>query len=67
MTKMQSIKLKTIALSNRAYVRPSYGLGTCGFYPKAWQVSPIKRGQSPIDAFLNANPNWKREEVSKCI
>jgi len=64
---MESIKLKTIALSNRAFVRPNHGLGNCGFYPKAWQLAPIKRGQSPIDAFLACNPNWKREEVLKCI
>ena len=62
---MEKIKLKTIALSNRAYVRPSHALGTCGFYPKAWQIAPLKIGQSPIHAFLNANHNWKIEEVSQ--
>ena len=64
---MEAIKLETIALSNSVIVRPSHGLGTCGFDPKGWQIAPIKRGQSPIDAFLACNPNWKREEVSKCI
>ena len=61
---MKSIKLKIIALSNRAYVRPSHGLGTNAFYPKGWQIAPIKRGQSLIDAFLDSNPNWKRGDIA---
>lgn len=61
---MQAIKLVTIPLRTMTIVRPSHGLGSCGFYPKAWQIARIKAGQSPIDAFLIANPNWKKEEVS---
>jgi hypothetical protein len=45
-------------------VRPSHALGSCGFYPKAWQIAPLKKGQSVIDAFLSANHNWTRGEIA---
>ena len=62
---MHKIKLDTIVLKNTTMVRPSHGLGTCGFYPKAWQIAPVKKGQSVIDAFLSANPNWTMGELTQ--
>ena len=62
---MNTIKLKTIVLANNTFVRPSHALGSCGFYPKGWQIAPLKTGQSVIDAFLKVNPNWKLSEVAK--
>ena len=57
-------KLELVQLRNKAIVRPAHGLGTCGWSPKAWQVSIPQRGESIISAFLRNNPNWSREEVS---
>jgi hypothetical protein len=62
---MDAIKLKTIVLKNTTMVRPSHALGSCGFYPKAWQIAPLKKGQSVIDAFLSVNHNWTIGEVTQ--
>jgi hypothetical protein len=62
---MNTIKLKTIVLANSTFVRPSHALGSCGFYPKAWQIAPLKAGQSVVDAFLSANNNWTIGEITK--
>lgn len=62
---MDKIKLNTIVLANTNFVRPSHGLGSCGFHPKAWQIAPLKKGQSVIDAFLSVNPNWTMGELIK--
>ena len=62
---MTKIKLNKIALKNTTMVRPSHALGTCGYYPKAWQIAPVKRGQSLTDAFLSVNHNWKVEELTQ--
>ena len=62
---MNQIKLVILTLGNSRYAKPSHGLGSCGWSPKAWQLSPIKRGQSPITAFLECNPNWRKEECSQ--
>ena len=62
---MTKTKLKTIPLKSTAFVRPSHALGTCGFYPKAWQLAVVKKGQPIIDSFLSNNPNWKAEELTQ--
>jgi len=62
---MNKVKLEVLTLANGRFVRPSHCLGTCGFNPKGWQLSPIRRGQSPITAFLSCNPNWKKEECEQ--
>jgi len=62
---MDQIKLVVFTLGGSRYTRPAHGLGSCGFYPKAWQLSPIKVGQSPITAFLDCNPNWTKQECSR--
>ena len=62
---MNNIRLEVITLAGGRFVRPSHCLGTCGFNPKAWQISPIKAGQSPIAAFLSFNPNWNKEELNQ--
>lgn len=55
--------------SGTEVVGPKDSCGTCGWHPKAWTLGVItKRGwyrQKPIDAFLEANPNWNREEVTQ--
>jgi len=62
---MEKIKLESQILGgSRNFVKPSHGLGTCGFSPKAWQIAPVKRGQSIVSAFLSCNPNWSIEEVT---
>lgn len=63
---MKKVKLETITLKGGDFVRPSHGLGSCGFYPKGWQLAVVKKRQSLIDAFLANNPNWKREELTIC-
>ena len=62
---MNTIKLNIIVLKNRTFVRPSHAVGTCGFYPKGWQIAPLKEGQSAITAFLKVNPNWAIGEVAQ--
>ena len=62
---MNTIKLNTIVLKNTTMVRPSHALGSCGFYPKAWQIAPVKKGQSVIDAFLSVNHNWTIAEIAQ--
>ena len=59
------MKLEVIQLTNNRYVKPEGSMGTCGWYPKAWQIAPIGRYESPIQAFLSANKNWKLEELVK--
>jgi hypothetical protein len=61
---MHKIKLNKIVFKNTTMVRPNHALGSCGFYPKAWQIAPLKKGQSVIDAFLSANHNWTRGEIA---
>jgi len=62
---MHKIKLNKIVLKNTTMVRPSHSLGSCGFYPKAWQIAPLKKGQSVIDAFLSVNHNWTIGEIAQ--
>ena len=49
--------------SGTRLVRPKGTLGTCGWYPKAWQVAVIHRREAPAAAFVRANPNWAPHEV----
>lgn len=49
--------------SGTRIVRPEHGLGTCGWYPKAWQAVVLRRRESPIEAFLAANRNWSWSEL----
>jgi len=44
-------------------VRPSGTLGTCGFYPKAWQVAVLSTRKNPIESFLECNPNWTQSDI----
>ena len=57
-------KLEIIKLITGEFVKPINECGTCGFYPKSWQISPIRKKQSPIDSFLNCNKNWNISEVT---
>lgn len=57
------IELETFTLrSGGRYVRPAGSLGTCGFYPRAWQIVRIERRETPLAAFLRGNPNWRGEQ-----
>ena len=68
--KDKKTKLEIIKLITGEFVKPINECGTCGFYPKAWQIAPIRHfyfsnvRQSPIDAFLNCNKNWNINEVT---
>ena len=59
MTRLVTERLR----SGTLIVRPEGTLGTCGFSPKAWNLAIVRRGGSYIEAFLEANKNWKREEL----
>ena len=59
-----SYKLDVIDRKYGWIVRPVGALGTCGFYPKAWQAAIVKDQGNVIDAFLKVNQNWTREEVT---
>lgn len=48
--------------SGNKIVRPEGSLGTCGFYPKAWEV--VYTEGEPIIDFLLGNPNWQRHEIT---
>ena len=62
--KNKKTKLEIIKLITGEFVKPINECGTCGFYPKAWQIAPIRKKQSPIDSFLNCNKNWNINEVT---
>ena len=57
-------KLEVIELRNCRVVKPLHECGTCGFYPKAWTMAHVSKGDDPINAFLKSNKNWERNEVS---
>jgi hypothetical protein len=57
------IYLETERLRTCTIVRPAGTLGTMGFHPKAWQAAAIGRRETPLGAFLSANPNWKPTEI----
>lgn len=59
---MTELETETLRSGTRL-VRPAGTLGTCGWSPKAWQVGVIRMGQLPVAAFLEANPNWSRDEI----
>lgn len=63
---MTPTKLETLRLSTCTIVRPAGTCGSMGWSPKAWQCVAIKRGQSPIAAFLAGNKNWADNEVTMC-
>lgn len=44
--------------SGRLAVIPKGQLGTCGWYPKAWQCVFVENPENAVDAFLAANKNW---------
>ena len=59
---MNIIHLETTALRNSVIVRPSGQLGTCGFYPCAWQAISVTHRQARDHALIRrrwheANPN----------
>ena len=59
---MNIIHLETTALRNSVVVRPSGQLGTCGFYPCAWQAISVTRRQAGDHSLIRrkwreANPN----------
>lgn len=60
---MQPIQLETTELTQGQIVRPMNQLGTCGFYPKAWQTTYIARGETKEQAFLRANKNWNQGDI----
>ena len=45
--------------SGERIVRPKGALGTCGFWPRAWQAACVGRRETDRQAFLRANPNWQ--------
>lgn len=57
------VKLVVIQLRTGKVVGPAGSCGTCGWHPKAWQVAWVRGYESPMRAFLRANPNWSREEI----
>lgn len=56
-------KLEVTQLRDSKIVGPAGSCGTCGWYPKAWQVARVRGYESPVRAFLRANPNWTREDI----
>ena len=61
------VKLEVETLrSGSVYVRPAGALGTCGWSPKAWTIARVDRRRrfDPVAAFLAANPNWNKSEVT---
>jgi len=44
-------------------VVPKGQLGTCGWYPKAWQLVYVKDPAKAVDTFLEANNNWSLEDL----
>ena len=40
-------------------VRPKGELGTCGWSPRAWVATYVKRHETPLQAFLRGNPRWR--------
>lgn len=61
---MTPVKLTVETLRNGVrIVRPEGALGTCGFYPKSWELAVVERGDLPVRAFLEANPNFTYEEL----
>ena len=62
---MTPLKLEIVQLRHGLrIVRPEGAVGTTGWSPKAWQASPILAGELPLDAFLDANPNFELEEIT---
>ena len=57
-TKFNRLEVFTLASGTR-YVRPAHTSGTCGWFPRSWQIAPVPRNTDPLVAFLDANPNWR--------
>jgi hypothetical protein len=56
-------KLEVTQLRNSLVVRPERACGTCGFYPKAWQVAVMRKRDNAATAFLRANKNWSKDDL----
>jgi hypothetical protein len=57
--------LELIRISTGTIVRPKGAAGTCGWSPKAWQCAYVSVRDTPVIAFLRANPNWKASEIQE--
>lgn len=60
---MTRLEVETLR-SGTKIVRPAHAVGTCGWSPKAWTLAVIRRGETPLRAFLKANPNWTEGEIA---
>ena len=54
-----TISVETVRLRTNSVARPVGSLGTTGFHPAPWQVAPIRRGETPEQAFCRVNPRWE--------
>ena len=48
--------------SGRRLVRPLGAVGNVGWHPMAWTAAYISRNETPKQAFIKANPNWKEDK-----
>jgi len=61
------VNLEVLNLRKGRVVKPLHECGTCGWYPKAWTIAYVSKGENPISAFLKYNSNWKISDISEVV
>jgi hypothetical protein len=49
------IELEAVKLFESWYVRPKGALGSCGFYPRPWEITYIPKANGANDAIRRAH------------
>jgi hypothetical protein len=52
---MMKIELEAVKLFESWYVRPKGALGSCGFYPRPWEITYIPKANGANDAIRKAH------------